>query len=173
MQICTEADMSKAVKDRFKNSTREVHVGSCILDVVAYDKEDRLFNVVECKLGSDITRISQTFGQIAGYEAQISTHPHEFLDAYTRKKEDIHLRWLRLMEATDWNRRLRIAFSVALTDEACTHIDLIQSLKKQMPHVGIIRVKADGRCRDHLHVEGRENLELARAIPKPIGLTRE
>lgn len=83
--IGTEAEMSEAVAGYFKNSIREVRVGNCILDVVAYDKEQRLFNVIECKLGSDKTSISHAFGQLAGYQAEISAGNQDFLDAYTRR----------------------------------------------------------------------------------------
>jgi hypothetical protein len=168
--IETEAQMAEAVAEHFKNSTREVRVGNCILDVVAYDKEAKLFSVIECKLGSDVTTIGHAFGQIATYHAEISAREQDFLDAYTDK---VHLRWGRLMEATDWNRRLRVALYVALTDEACTHVELIRSLKERMPTVGIVRVKANGKCRDHLHSEGKDNSGLAQAIPVVIDILRE
>jgi hypothetical protein len=168
--IATEAQMSEAVAGHFKNSSREVRIGSCILDVAAYDKEQRLFSVIECKLGNDVTTIGHAFGQIAAYHAEISARDQDFLDAYTDR---VHLRWGRLMEATDWNRRLRVAFYVALTDEACARIEQIRLLKEQMPTVGIVRVKANGKCRDHLHSEGKDNSGLAQAIPVVIDILRE
>lgn len=48
--IRNEAHMSQAVAARFgKYAAREVRVGDCILDVVAYDKKMKLFHIVECK----------------------------------------------------------------------------------------------------------------------------
>lgn len=165
-----EAQMSEAVAGHFKNSVREVRVGNCILDVAAYDKEQGLFSVIECKLGNDVTTIGHAFGQISVYHAEISARDQDFLDAYTDR---VHLRWGRLMEATDWNRRIRVSFYVALTDEACIHVELIRSLKERMPTVGIVRVKANGKCRDHLHSEGKDDSGLAQAIPVVIDILRE
>jgi hypothetical protein len=167
-----ELQMSEAVARHFKNSAREVRVGNCILDVVAYDKEQKLFSVIECKLGSTVTRISETFGQIAGYQAELSARPHTFIDAFTDKPE-VHLRWGRLMEATSGNRYIRVAFYVALTDEACAGIDLIRSHKQNHLNVGVIRVKEDGSCKDNLKADGRRDLELAKAIPTVITILQE
>jgi hypothetical protein len=167
-----EIDMAEAVTRHFKNGVREVRVGPCILDVVAYDKEQQLFSVIECKLGSEVTRISQTFGQIAGYQTEIAARSHTFIDAYTRKPE-VHLRWGRLMEATNGNRYIRVAFYVALTDAACTEINLIRSLKQNHRNVGVIRVKEDGSCKDNLKADGMRDFELAKAIPTVITILQE
>lgn len=74
------------------------------------------------------------------------------------------------MEATDWNRRIRLAFYAALTDEAATHIEHIRSLKEHMPTIGIVRVKVNGKIRDHLHIDGKDDSGLAQAIPATVVL---
>jgi hypothetical protein len=169
-----ETDMAEAVAGHFKNSAREVRLGrDCILDVVAYDKEQKLFSVIECKLSSAVTKISETFGQIAGYQAEISARPHTFIDAYTDKPE-VRLRWGRLLEATNGNRYIRVAFYVALTDAACERIDLIRSHKQSHPNVGVIRVKENGNCKDNLRAaDGSRDFELAKAIPTVIIILQE
>jgi hypothetical protein len=174
MALQSELQMAEAVAGHFKNSAREVDLGKCILDVVAYDKEQKLFSVIECKLGSAFTKISETFGQIAGYQAEISAQPHRFIDAYTHKPE-VHLRWGRLMEATNWNRYIRVAFYVALTDAACAqNFDLIRSHKQNHLNVGVIRVKEDGSYKDNLKAaDGRRDFELAKAIPTVIPILQE
>ena len=174
--IGTEAQMAEAVAKHFKNGVLQVPVGvkdrKYILDVVAYDKEQKLFSVIECKLGSDGTTIAKTFGQISGYQQEISTRPHKFIDAFTDKPE-IHLRWGRLMEATHGNRYIRVAFYVALTDAASASIDLIRHLKDHHPNVGIIRVKENGTIKHTLKADGKRDSEIAKAIPKVIAILQE
>lgn len=176
MAITNEAEMATAVAKHFKYSAREVRLGnhilgSRILDVVAYDKKKRLFRVIECKLGSDATRITQAFGQISGYHAEINGRPHKFVDAYT---EQIHLRWGRLMEATHANRYIQVAFYVALMDDACKEqIDTIRAQKELHPNVGVIRVKDDRTVRHSLRVGGKKDNELAKASSKVIAILHE
>jgi len=160
--IQTEAQMAEAVARQLRRSAREVKVGDCIFDVVAYDKAERLFKLVECKLGSQATTIGHAFGQIAAYYAVQSARGRDFLDAFSKK---VPLRYERLMEATNENRHIRVAFYVALTDEACERVDLIRSVKRLLPMVGIIRVKPDGSCREYLRVRGHKECKLAQALP--------
>jgi len=152
--------MATSVGRRFKHSTRELKVAECILDVVAYDKTKRLFTLVECKLGTKPSSIGHAFGQIAAYSAILCEHGKAFLKAFTRR---VPLNYERQMEATDGSRKFRVAFYVALTDNACKRIALIRSVKKLLPGVGIIRVKPDGKCRTYLRVKGQKEPTLARA----------
>ena len=170
MALRTEADMAEAVARRFKNSAREVRVGNCIFDVVAYDKQQKLFTVIECKLGGDVTSIGHAFGQISAYYAVLSALGRDFINAFTKK---VPLRYERMMEATNENRQLRVAFSVALTQKACTRIELIRSVKHLLPAVGIVRVKPDGSCRDYLRLNGKKDLKVAKAVPAIVEIIRE
>jgi hypothetical protein len=165
-----EHKMAEAVAGHLKNSAREVRVGSCIFDVVAYDKNEKLFSIIECKLGSHVTNIGHAFGQISAYYAVLSVLGRDFIDAFTKK---VPLRYERMMEATDGNRRMRTAFYIALTDVACEEVDLIRSMKHLLPNVGIIRVKDDGRCRRHLKVNGKRDLKLAEAVPTFVEIIRQ
>ena len=162
--------MSQAVAKHLPKSTREVRVGSCIFDVVGYDKSEQLFQIVECKLGDHATSIGHAFGQISAYYAVLSALGRDFLNAYTKK---VPLRYERLMEATHDNRQLRVAFYVALTDEACKQVELIRSVKKLLPNVGIIRVKANGRCRTYLRCNGKKDPKLAEATPTVVEILRD
>lgn len=164
-----ETRMAEAVARRLPRSVREVRVGDCIFDVVAYDKRDRLFRLVECKLGSQATSIGHAFGQLAAYYAILSARGRDFLDVFSKK---VPLRYGRLMEATEENRRIRVAFYVALTDRACKRVDLLRSLKRLLPQVGIIRVKDDGKCRDYLREHGERNHKLAEATPVAVEILR-
>jgi hypothetical protein len=164
-----ESQMAEAVAGHFKNSVREVRVGSCIFDVVAYDKREKLFSIVECKLSSRVTGIGQAFGQISAYYAVLSTLGRDFINAFTRK---VPLRYDRMMEAVEGNQ-LRVVFYIALTDQACMQVELIRSMKHLLPNVGIIRVKDDGRCRSHLKVDGQKDFKLAEAVPTVVDILRE
>lgn len=165
MAFRLEVDMSKAVAQRLAKSTREVKVGDCIFDVVAYDKKEQMFRLVECKLGDQATSIGHAFGQIAAYYSILSARGRDFLDAYTDK---VPLRYERIMQATKENQRIRVAFYVALTEEACARIDLLRSLKRLLPVVGILRVKSDGKCRNYLREDGKKNFKLAEAMPVDV-----
>jgi len=138
-------------------------------DVVAYDKQEKLFRLVECKLGSKATSVGHAFGQVAAYYAVLAARGRDFLNAFSRK---VPLRYERLMEATNENRRIRVAFYVALTDEACKRVDLIRSVKRLLPTVGIIRVKPDGKCREFLRERGQKNHKLAEALPVMVEILR-
>jgi hypothetical protein len=158
--------MAEAVARQLKNAAREVKVGDCIFDVVAYDKGQRLFRLVECKLGSKAASIGHAFGQVAAYYAVVVDQGYHFVDTFSKKVEP-RLRFGRLLEATE-GKQIRVEFYVALTDEACERVDLLRSVKRLLPDVGIIRVKADGRCRDHVHEHGKGDYELAQARPMLI-----
>jgi hypothetical protein len=107
-----------------------------------------------------------TFGQVAAYYAVVVDQGYHFVDTFSKKVEP-RLRFGRLLEATEGNQ-IRVEFYVALTDEACERVDLLRSVKRLLPDVGIIRVKADGRCRDHVHEHGKGDYELAHAKPMLI-----
>jgi len=64
--VKTEAQMSQAVACNLgKYAAREVKVGDCIFDVVAYNKKEKLFRLVECKKSSKASKIGHAFGQVA------------------------------------------------------------------------------------------------------------
>jgi hypothetical protein len=163
--------MSQAVAARFgKYAAREVRVGDCVFDVVAYDKKLKMFHVVECKKSSRVGRIGQTFGQIAAYHATLAAYGKAFGIAYNRKVPGFHLgKW---MEATNDNRHVTVAFYVALTKSACMRFELLCALKKLIPHVGIIRVNPDGYCRSHIRVSGKRETQLMKAHPIRIKILR-
>jgi hypothetical protein len=164
--------MAEAVARHFKkNSACQVRVGSCILDVVAYDKNERVFSIVECKLATHVTGIGHTFGQISAYYAVLSALGREFINAFAKK---VPLSPDRIMEATDGYHRMCIAFYVAFTHKACKkQPELIRSMKHLLPNVGIIRVKDDGKCRRYLNVHGKRDFKLAEAIPTAVEILRE
>jgi len=82
------------------------------------------------------------------------------------------MRLRRWMEATDNYRRIRIAFYIALTDKACKRVDLLRSMKKLLPDVGIIRVKPDGRCRHYLRIGKDKDDKLSKPQPVVIEILR-
>lgn len=168
--MLSEADMSQAVACKLgKYATREIKISDCIFDVVAYDKNEKVFRVVECKRSSKASTIGHAFGQLATYRATIAAEGRAFLDIYS-KKIPVAMRLGRWMEATDTYRRIRIAFYVALTEKACKRLALIRSLKESLPEVGIIRVKPDGLCRSYLRNGNRKDERIARARPVTIRL---
>lgn len=170
--VKTEAHMSQAVACNLgKYAAREVRVGDCIFDVVAYNKTEKLFRLVECKKSSKASKIGHAFGQVAAYHATIATLGDQFLDAYSKKMPS-PMRLRRWMEATDNYRRIRIAFYVALTEKACKRVDLLRSMKKLLPDVGIIRVKPDGYCRHYVRIGKDKDVKLTKPRPVVIEILR-
>lgn len=165
-KVKSEAQMSQAIACNLgKYATREVKVGDCVFDVVAYDAKERLFRLVESKRSRKASGIGRAFGQLAAYSATIATHGRDFIVAYS-KKLAVPLHQGRWLEATADYRRIRVAFYVGLTDKACMRVDLLRSMKKLLPDVGIIRVKPDGYCRHYLRVGKRKDTRLAE--PRPV-----
>ncbi len=111
------------------------------------------------------------FGQLAAYSTTIAAHATDFLDAYSRKLP-VRMRYLRWVEATDNFSRIKVAFHVALTEEACKRVELLRALKKLLPDVGIFRVKPDGYVRDYVRVRMNKDYKLAKARPVVIKLLR-
>jgi hypothetical protein len=170
--VKTETQMSQAVACTLgKYAAREVKVGDCIFDVVAYDKKEKLFRLVECKRTQKTSGIGHAFGQLAAYSATIATCGPKFIVAYS-KKLAAPMDQGRWMEATDDYRAIRVAFYVALTNEACKRMDLLRSMKKILRNVGIIRVKPNGYCRHYLWEGKQRNTKLARPRTMKIRLLR-
>ena len=171
--VKTESQMSQAVAFTLgKYAAREVRVGDCIFDVVAYNKKEKSFRLVECKKTRKASGIGQAFGQLAAYSATIATHGREFLVAYS-KKLDVPMHQGRWMEATDFYHRFRVAFYVALTDKACKRVDLLRSMKKILPNVGIIRVKPDGYCRNYLRIGKQKDFELCQSHTMTVKILKQ
>lgn len=170
MRIRTENQMAQAVARHLnRNKTiawREIKVGRCRFDVVAFDKKRRTFLVVECKLHSRPVSVGRTFGQIVTYRAILTSRGFEFLDATSDKPPQMGFgRW---WEATEGGRRFRVEFYVALTDKACRQAEFM-SLRRQNPTVGVIRVKPNGRCRHALRRrDGTADAKAAKARPTTI-----
>lgn len=170
--VKTESQMSQSVARTLgKYAAREVKVGDCIFDVVAYNKKDTSFRLVECKKSRSASGIGRAFGQLAAYSATIATHGREFVDAYS-KKLAVPMNQGRWMEATDYHRRIRVAFYVALTENACKRVDLLRSMKKILPDVGIIRVKPDGYCRMYLRIGKQKDFEVCQARTVAVKILR-
>jgi hypothetical protein len=161
--VKTESHMSQAVACTLgKYAAREIRVGDCIFDVVAYNKREKSFRLVECKQSRKASGIGQAFGQLAAYSATIAARGREFLIAYS-KKLPVPMHQGRWMEATDDYRRISVAFYVALTEKACKRIDLLRAMKEILPDVGIIRVKPDGYCRKYLRIGKQKNFEVCQS----------
>jgi hypothetical protein len=169
--VKSESDMSQPVACYLgKYAAREVKVGDCKFDVVAYNKKEKLFKLVESKKSHKVTGIGHAFGQIAVYSATIASQGgRPFLKAYS-KKVPMHIEeWMR---ATDDYRRFKVEFYVALTAQACEHRILLQSMKNILPKVGIIRVKPNCQCRKCIVIGGKKDYELCRAETTTVKILR-
>lgn len=171
--VKSEFQMSQAVACNLgKYAVREVKVGDCIFDVVAYNKKEKLFRVVESKRSRKASGIGHAFGQVAAYSGTIAARGRDFVIAYS-KRLTVPMHQGRWMEATDDYRRIRVAFYVALTDKACKRVDLLRSMKKLLPDVGIIRVKPDGYCRFYLRIGKKKDEKVSESRPVVIEILRQ
>ncbi len=147
-------------------TAREVPLGNIRFDLVGYNKKAKSFIVVECKRTRRETRIGQTFGQAEAYLQRIRRKGLEFIDAVSKKLP--RMRFRRWMQATKRGRRFYLQFYVALPNEACLELEVIQGLKSSMPHFGVIRVKPSGHCRSYIYKSGKVYRDLAAARPLRI-----
>jgi hypothetical protein len=171
--VKNESQMSQAVLCTFgRYAAREIRVGDCIFDVVAYNKKERSFKLIECKRSSKAAVIGQAFGQLAAYSATLAEHGKPFLHAFSKKLVvPMHLeQW---MKATDDYRRFKVEFYVALTHKACKRVALLRSMKNLLPNVGIIRIKPDGHCRNYLLHEGEKDRKVCEPTQVEIILDRD
>jgi hypothetical protein len=170
--MASEKNMAKAVARWLKSekglAALEISLGGIRFDVVAYDKKRRVFKVVECKLTKRETGIGKTFGQLVSYTGTLSRRAYDFVNAASKKLGRMSFNtW---MEATSGGRKIQVEYYVALRDTALRDVDFLYSIRKQVPGVGIIRCRGDGRCRNNIWVGGKRNYDLPRAKTHTIRL---
>jgi len=155
----SEKQMAKAVERFLGNSVLEIKVGGCLFDVVAYDRQKKLFKVVECKLATHASSIGKTFGQVVGYCAVVTHRGFDFLNAFNKKRP------LPLGDLAEIVRAKRayVEFYVALTEEACKQAVLLRNIKRLLEKVGILRVKGDGSVRANIKYDRKRDAELGMA----------
>lgn len=164
-----EARVASWLTKRSMIVARQIRLGDMRLDIVAYDKKKRLFKVVECKPAVHQTVVGQTFGQIAAYINRVTDRTDEFVDSFS---DQVKMRFGRWMQATEYGRRIKAEFYVALPEAACKDIECLRNLKRQHADVGIIRHKPNGQCRPYLRERNKPNYELARATARICDLTQ-
>ena len=161
--------MESAVAAHLQRTARQVTLEGCRFDVVAYDKETQLFTIVECKRGRKAVDVGHAFGQISAYYALLARRGRVFVDKVGNKLP--RMRYGRWIEATHRDRYIKVAFYVALRDRACEEqADVIRAVKNLLTDVGVIRVKADGQCRDYLKNGNQNDYRTAHARPMKIKL---
>ena len=170
--MTTEKKMAKAVARWLKSekglAAQEISLGRNRFDVVAYDKKRRVFKVVECKLTSRPTGIGKTFGQLVSYSGVLSKHGYEFVNAASKKLKNMSFNtW---MEATSGGKHIHVEYFVALRAQALKDRDLLLSIRKQVPGVGIIRYKDNGQCKDNIWSNGKRDYEVCWAKARKIRL---
>jgi len=154
-------NVAKWLKSKKGLAAREISVGGNRFDVVAYDKKRRVFKVVECKLAKRKTSVGKTFGQLVSYTDALSRSGYDFVNRASQKLGQLDFNtW---MEATSGGKKIRVECFVALRAEALKDFDFLQSIRKQVPYVGIIRYKKNGECRNDLLIKGKHNSTLSRA----------
>ena len=172
--VLTEKKMAKAVARWLKSekglAAQEISLGGNRFDVVAYDKKRRVFKVVECKLTKRETSIGKTFGQLISYSGTLSRSGYDFVNRASEKLG--RLSFNTWMEATSGGRKIQVEYFVALREEALKSIDFLESIRKQVPGVGIIRYKKNGECRKDLLIKGKHNSTLSRAKTFTIRLKK-
>jgi len=168
IKIRTESDMVKAVERHLKNKGnvvvwREVKLSGGRADLVAYDKNAKLFKIIECKMHSKPINSGKTFGQATTYLSILGGEVSKFLDVISKKNDSPPMRFSRWMEATSNGKKIRVEVFVALTEKA-TMQPKFRNLRSKFPEIGVIRVKQSGQCRDTLRrPDGSHDPKAARA----------
>lgn len=68
--------VAKFFKNKLRLRSRSEFRG---YDVIGYNKEERTFYLVECKIGGNITKLGQAYGQILAYISKIYDNGYEFI----------------------------------------------------------------------------------------------
>jgi len=169
-----EAKMARAVARYLRKkgyiTATEVPLYGMRMDIVAYSRSKRLFQVIECKPTEGDTGIGRAFGQLATYHSSVTDNGFEFLRSASKKLPSMSFR--RWMQATHWARYFEVSYYVALTHGATLKLDLVMGLKKTMPQFGIIRVKPGGGCRSYIYKSGRMYSDLTTARPQRIKIVK-
>jgi hypothetical protein len=166
-RIFSESKMVDAVERHLKNRGkvivwRETKLVRGRVDLVAYDKNAKLFVFIECKLHSKPTNTAKTFGQAMFYLSTLDGHVSKFLDVISKKKE-ASMKFSRWMEATSNGKEIKVEGFVALTDKAVKQPEF-NKLRSKFPDIGVIRVKPNGYCLDTLPCpDGSRDQKAARA----------
>ncbi len=168
--------MTDAVERHLKNTGkvivwREVKLGRGRVDLVAYDKNAKLFKIFECKLHSKPINSAKTFGQAVNYLSTLDGDEQvsKFLDVVSSKEES-QMKFSRWLQATHNGKRIIVAAFVAFTDKACKQPEF-HKLRERFPRIGVIRVKPNGYCRDTLpRPDGTRDPKAAQARPEMLNL---
>jgi hypothetical protein len=166
--------MTGAVERHLKNKGkvivwREVKLGRGRLDLVVYDKNTKIFKIIECKLHSKPINTGKAFGQAVTYLSTLDGQVSKFLDVMS-DKELPHMKFSRWLQATHNGKKITVAVFVALTDKACRQPEF-HKLRERFPRIGVIRVKPNGYCRDTLpRPDGTRDPKAAQARPEKLNL---
>ena len=140
---------------------RQVPIKAKRLDVVAYNKSEKVFKVFECKAEDTPRAATAAFRQILDYRRIILNNGNTFVRS-TSKKMTMHFgKW---MEATDRGQAIRVQFYVVLTDEACGKsgvvsrlLDLKRSYQRLGTNVGVLKFKSNGTCSESVRAKGEKH----------------
>jgi hypothetical protein len=172
--MASEKTMSRDVARWLKSAkglaAREISLGGSRFDVVAYDKKNRVFKIVECKLATRPVNIGKTFGQLVSYSGTLSKRGYDFVNAASKKLGRMSFNtW---MEATHGGKYISVEFSVALREKALKDVEFLREIRRNTPHVGIIRYCPNGECRKSIWIRGKRDYDLAKPTTHKIKLRK-
>jgi hypothetical protein len=155
-------------------TVRELNFGGPRFDVVGFSPETEEFYIVECKRTKRPVGIGQTFGQILAYKAMIADGGEKFLNSFNTA-----LVRARITKLQFWQYGTRfvdagkipVRFFVAMPQEACERTDILQSIKKDLTGVGIIRIKGNKQCKDYIRVFQDKDYEICRGTPVDVPIS--
>ncbi|HEV2489999.1 MAG TPA: hypothetical protein VGT03_09345 [Candidatus Acidoferrales bacterium] len=151
-------------------AAREISLGGSRFDVVAYDKKNRVFKIVECKLATRPVSIGKTFGQLASYSGTLSKRGYDFVNAASKRLARMSFNtW---MEATHGGKYIRVETFVALREKALKDVEFLREIRKYLPYVGIIRYCRNGDCRKSIWIDGKRDYDLPKAKTRKIKLRK-
>jgi hypothetical protein len=154
---------------------RELNFGGPKFDVVGFSPDLGEFYIVECKRTTRPVGVGQTFGQILAYKAMITDAGEKFLNSFSTAlvKEGITRIqfWQYGTQFVDAGK-IPVRFFVALPEEACERADILQSIKKDLKGVGIIRINRYNKCRDYIRVFREKEYAICRGarVEVPISM---
>jgi hypothetical protein len=134
--------LKKFLKNQGKSSPlTEFKIKGGWIDVINYNKNDRVFDIVECKIAENPVRIGQAFGQLMAYHGIIQENGRRFFKGVLERARD----WITFEEQAKIfvEKKAKIRLYACFAEEGVRdHQRLLSTLTKETKsRIGLILIQ--------------------------------
>ena len=134
--------LKKFLKKRGRNNPiTEFRITGGWIDVINYNKNDRVFDIVECKIARNPVQIGKAFGQVLAYQAMIQDNGRRFFKGVLERARD----WLTFEEKAKifTEKKAKIRLYTCFAEESIKNyrrlLDIVRDKTKKQ--VGVVLVQ--------------------------------